>query len=182
MAAVLNACAHRGAMVCRRKKDNRATFTCPFHGWTFNNAGKLLKVKDPRGAGYPETFKTDGSFRFRDRHNAVWGKTFLVNGRPMPYMKVANRKYRFRILNASHTRGYKLSLDNGQPLVQIATDGGGEGLDHLADGAALAGAEVPGADTGVVLTEVVERCEVAVGEVEDVDVVADGGAVLGIVV
>ena len=44
-------------MLCRRKKDNRTTFTCPFHGWTFNNAGKLLKVKDPRGAGYPETFK-----------------------------------------------------------------------------------------------------------------------------
>jgi benzoate/toluate 1,2-dioxygenase subunit alpha len=59
--ALINACSHKGAMLCRRKKDNRATFTCPFHGWTFNNAGKLLKVKDPRGAGYPETFKTDGS-------------------------------------------------------------------------------------------------------------------------
>ena len=59
--ALINACSHKGAMLCRRKKDNRTTFTCPFHGWTFNNAGKLLKVKDPRGAGYPETFKTDGS-------------------------------------------------------------------------------------------------------------------------
>ena len=27
LAAVLNACAHRGAMVCRRKKDNRSTWT-----------------------------------------------------------------------------------------------------------------------------------------------------------
>ena len=70
------------------------------------------------------TFNSDGSFRFRDHHGGVWGKTFLVNGRPMPYLKVANRKYRFRILNMSHTRGYRLSLDNGQPLVQIATDGG----------------------------------------------------------
>jgi benzoate/toluate 1,2-dioxygenase alpha subunit len=59
--ALINACSHKGAMLCRRKKDNRTTFTCPFHGWTFNNSGKLLKVKDPRGAGYPETFKTDGS-------------------------------------------------------------------------------------------------------------------------
>ena len=48
-------------MLCRRKKDNRATFTCPFHGWTFRNNGKLLKVKDPRGAGYPEQFNTEGS-------------------------------------------------------------------------------------------------------------------------
>ena len=37
--ALINACSHKGAMLCRRKKDNRATFTCPFHGWTFNNAG-----------------------------------------------------------------------------------------------------------------------------------------------
>ena len=59
--AIINACSHRGAMLCRRKKDNRSTWTCPFHGWTFNNSGKLLKVKDPQGAGYPESFNTDGS-------------------------------------------------------------------------------------------------------------------------
>ena len=59
--ALINACSHRGAMLCRRKTDNRTTFTCPFHGWTFNNSGKLLKVKDPRDAGYPEQFNNDGS-------------------------------------------------------------------------------------------------------------------------
>ncbi|MFF2503190.1 benzoate 1,2-dioxygenase large subunit [Streptomyces sp. NPDC058067] len=59
--AHINACSHRGAMLCRRKTDNRTTFTCPFHGWTFSNTGRLLKVKDPRGAGYPEQFNTDGS-------------------------------------------------------------------------------------------------------------------------
>ena len=50
---LINACAHRGAMICRRKTDNRMTLTCPFHGWTFRNDGSLLKVKDPDGAGYP---------------------------------------------------------------------------------------------------------------------------------
>ena len=58
---MLNACAHRGAMVCRRKKDNRSTWTCPFHGWTYSNNGKLLKVKEAKGAGYPEQFNKDGS-------------------------------------------------------------------------------------------------------------------------
>ena len=48
--AFINACSHRGAMICRHKRDNKATFTCPFHGWTFNNNGRLLKVKDPDGA------------------------------------------------------------------------------------------------------------------------------------
>jgi benzoate/toluate 1,2-dioxygenase alpha subunit len=58
---LINACAHRGAMICRRKTDNRTTLTCPFHGWTFRNDGTLLKVKDPDDAGYPATFDKDGS-------------------------------------------------------------------------------------------------------------------------
>ena len=57
----LNACSHRGAMICRHKRGNKSTYTCPFHGWTFNNTGKLLKAKDPEGAGYPEQFNKNGS-------------------------------------------------------------------------------------------------------------------------
>jgi benzoate/toluate 1,2-dioxygenase alpha subunit len=59
--AFINACSHRGATLCRHKRGNKATYTCPFHGWTFNNSGKLLKVKDPEGAGYPECFNKEGS-------------------------------------------------------------------------------------------------------------------------
>jgi benzoate/toluate 1,2-dioxygenase alpha subunit len=59
--AFINACSHRGAQLCRYKKGNKSTYTCPFHGWTFNNSGKLLKVKDGKGAGYPEQFNTEGS-------------------------------------------------------------------------------------------------------------------------
>src|SRR3979409_163762 len=57
----INACSHRGAMLCRYKRGSKSTFTCPFHGWTFSNSGKLLKVKDPDGAGYPEQFHKEGS-------------------------------------------------------------------------------------------------------------------------
>lgn len=63
--AFINACSHRGAMVCRYKKGNKSTFSCPFHGWTFNNSGKLLKVKDAKGAGYPEQFNCDGSHNLK---------------------------------------------------------------------------------------------------------------------
>ncbi|WP_374437859.1 benzoate 1,2-dioxygenase large subunit [Pseudomonas panipatensis] len=59
--AFINACSHRGAQLCRHKSGNRSSYTCPFHGWTFNNSGKLLKVKDPAEAGYPESFNCDGS-------------------------------------------------------------------------------------------------------------------------
>ena len=70
------------------------------------------------------SFKGDGSFLFRDHHDSVIGDVYLVNGRPTPYLKVSNRKYRFRILNASNSRGYELSLDSRLPLMQIASDGG----------------------------------------------------------
>lgn len=69
-------------------------------------------------------FRANGALRFHDHHDDVIGNTILVNGRPVPFFKVANRKYRFRILNASNSRGYDLALDNGSPLVQIGTDQG----------------------------------------------------------
>ncbi len=59
--AFINACAHRGAQLARYKHGNKSSFTCPFHGWTFNNSGKLLKIKDPKETGYPENFNKDGS-------------------------------------------------------------------------------------------------------------------------
>jgi len=63
--ALINACAHRGATLCRHKRGNKGTFTCPFHGWTFNNGGKLLKVKDAKTGDYPDGFNTAGSHDLR---------------------------------------------------------------------------------------------------------------------
>src|SRR6266436_2152220 len=59
--AFINACSHRGAMLCRFKRGNKVVYTCPFHGWTFDNSGKLLKVKDPNGGGYPDRFNKKGT-------------------------------------------------------------------------------------------------------------------------
>ncbi len=61
----INACSHRGAVLCRKKKGNKAVHTCPFHGWSFNNDGKLVKVKDPEEAGYPASFNCDGSHNLK---------------------------------------------------------------------------------------------------------------------
>ena len=66
LSTLVNSCTHRGAMLCRHKSGNKATFTCPFHGWTFNNRGKLLKVKDPADAGYPDCFNKEGSHDLKE--------------------------------------------------------------------------------------------------------------------
>ncbi len=52
------------------------------------------------------------------------GDTILVNGKVWPYMNVEPRKYRFRLLNGSNARFYRMKFSNGLPFVQIGTDGG----------------------------------------------------------
>lgn len=64
----------------------------------------------------------------------------------------------------------------------VPADGVRKCPDHLVHCAALASAQVPGAHPGVVGEEVVQGFEVAVGEVQNVDVVADSGAVARVVV
>jgi spore coat protein A, manganese oxidase len=70
-------------------------------------------------------FKTDGSLYFSLIDEAgLYGDVILVNGRPWPAMKVKRRKYRFRVLNASISRSYFFSLDSGDSMSIIASDGG----------------------------------------------------------
>jgi spore coat protein A len=70
-------------------------------------------------------FQENGDLVFDDNdENGIYGDVILVNGVPWPKMKVEPRKYRFRVLNASVSRSYDLSLDTGEPLIAIGTDGG----------------------------------------------------------
>ena len=39
---LLNACSHRGMEVCWGDRGNSSSFKCPYHGWSFDNTGKLL--------------------------------------------------------------------------------------------------------------------------------------------
>jgi spore coat protein A, manganese oxidase len=52
------------------------------------------------------------------------GNTMLVNGKIAPYLDVEPRKYRFRLLNASSSRFYHLSLSNGDKFQIVGTDQG----------------------------------------------------------
>ncbi|MDP9463915.1 MAG: multicopper oxidase domain-containing protein, partial [Actinomycetota bacterium] len=70
-------------------------------------------------------FNNDGSLLFTlEDENGLWGDVILVNGHPWPVMQVERRKYRFRILGTAISRSWKLSLDSGEPMAVIATDGG----------------------------------------------------------
>jgi phenylpropionate dioxygenase-like ring-hydroxylating dioxygenase large terminal subunit len=51
-----NRCSHRGATVCREHRGNAAGFTCPYHGWRFDNRGQLVAV--PGKNAYGPNFKS----------------------------------------------------------------------------------------------------------------------------
>lgn len=61
-------------------------------------------------------------------HEGVQGDTILVNGAPFPFLEVSNTRYRFRFLNASNRRIYRLALDpspsDGATFIQVGSDGG----------------------------------------------------------
>ncbi len=87
-------------------------------------------------------FEADGSFRYpavdrtlqstpgveRDYMEGVAGDVILVNGAPWPVLEVEAARYRFRILNASNARRYRLAMTlergAGPAFVQIGSDGG----------------------------------------------------------
>ncbi|MFJ2034118.1 Rieske 2Fe-2S domain-containing protein [Streptosporangium sp. NPDC087985] len=139
--AFINACAHRGAMLCRRKRDNKSTYTCPFHGWTFSNSGKLLKVKDPGPeAGYPEQFNTNGSHdltrvpRFESYRGFLFGslnadvrplKEYLGEAAKIIDMLVDQSPDGLEVLRGASTYTYdgnwKVQAENGADGYHVST-------------------------------------------------------------
>jgi FtsP/CotA-like multicopper oxidase with cupredoxin domain len=94
------------------------------------------------------SFDANNQLAYRFNAAGVTGNRILVNGVPQPYFTVGDRKYRFRILNASNSRSYDFALSNGQAFVQIGTESG-------------------------LLPAPVKRSHILVGPAERVDVVVD---------
>ena len=72
-------------------------------------------------------FNSDGSLKYPDNavsDTGLEGDVIVVNGAAQPRFEVANRRYRFRILNGSNARPYNLKLSSGKSFQLIATEGG----------------------------------------------------------
>lgn len=61
IAAWVNRCAHRGALVCRELRGNSRIHRCVYHQWSYDERGKLRGVPFQKGlndkAGMPQDFK-----------------------------------------------------------------------------------------------------------------------------
>jgi benzoate/toluate 1,2-dioxygenase alpha subunit len=53
---LLNACRHRGNVVCREERGTANFFRCAYHGWVYRNTGALVGVAEPEAyQGDPRT-------------------------------------------------------------------------------------------------------------------------------
>jgi FtsP/CotA-like multicopper oxidase with cupredoxin domain len=68
-------------------------------------------------------FDADGQLFFDlFEFDGLLGDKFLVNGAIQPFLQVAPRKYRFRLLNGSLARYYEFFRSDGRPFIQIGSD------------------------------------------------------------
>jgi PAH dioxygenase large subunit len=51
---LLNSCRHRGAKICRADSGNARHFVCPYHGWTYEQSGRLMTTTFDRH--FPKDF------------------------------------------------------------------------------------------------------------------------------
>lgn len=115
--------------------DHTMDYTGP-HVW-YGMAGLYLMTDDyedalnlPKGAYevplviQDRNFDSNGQLVYTRNMMGETGNTLLVNGTVQPYLNVAKRKYRLRVLNGSNARFYKLAFSNGQSFQVIGMEGG----------------------------------------------------------
>jgi p-cumate 2,3-dioxygenase alpha subunit len=73
----INSCLHRGALICRQDSGNSANFVCFYHGWAYDDSGKLISVPDPDG--YAEDFKTSGRILLQPAQVGSYRGLYFVN-------------------------------------------------------------------------------------------------------
>lgn len=55
--AMINACRHKGAVVCAHTKGNAPVHVCRYHAWSYDSSGKLMAMRDRSTGAYPESFR-----------------------------------------------------------------------------------------------------------------------------
>ncbi|KAJ0095068.1 hypothetical protein Patl1_15285 [Pistacia atlantica] len=81
---------------------------------------------------FDRSFRKDGTIYMNSTGNnpsihpqwqpEYFGDVIVVNGKAWPRMTVRRRKYRFRIINASNARFFRLFFSNGLQFIHVASD------------------------------------------------------------
>ncbi len=127
--AFANVCRHRGSLVCLEKSGNTRKFTCPYHGWVFDNEGALVGARD-----MPKDFRREEFSLHTVSLDIVHGLMFICFCDDPPSLRAAKRDlaepmamFDFENLKVAATKVYsiaanwKLSVENYQECYHCAT-------------------------------------------------------------
>jgi nitrite reductase/ring-hydroxylating ferredoxin subunit len=78
VSVLVNRCMHRGTMLCATERGNARTFTCPYHGWTYDVSGDLRGVPYP--GGYESFDKSEHGLARAPRVSSYRGFVFASLG------------------------------------------------------------------------------------------------------
>ena len=93
--AFLNACRHRGAVLCRDREGNRRRFTCLYHGWTYDIDGALRNVpgRDAYGEAFDQADFALAEVPFLEDYRGFWFAHFGDRAEPLADYLAGAREY-----------------------------------------------------------------------------------------
>ncbi len=74
--AFLNSCTHRGPRLCTEDRGKKKTFTCPYHGWSFDLDGNLIGIVAGNKVYGGEMCKSEWGLREVPRLESYQGMIF----------------------------------------------------------------------------------------------------------
>ena len=82
--AFLNACPHRGTIVCRETSGNTKNFVCFYHAWTFNTSGEITSIPDDEAYEGIDEFRASMNLRPVARLDTHEGFVFVSFSEDVP--------------------------------------------------------------------------------------------------
>ena len=123
-----NVCRHRGSLVCLESRGNTDRFSCPYHGWVYDTAGRLIAARS-----MPEDFELSAHGLKTVSIGVVHGLVFVAFCDDPPSLEGAIRElakpmamFDFDNLKVAAYRDYdipanwKLSIENYQECYHCA--------------------------------------------------------------
>lgn len=79
-----NVCGHRGAKVETSSAGNQRRFTCPYHAWSYDRAGRLRSIPNEEGfRGVDCDDRSLVEIPVAERHGLVWARPGGSRGEPL---------------------------------------------------------------------------------------------------
>lgn len=118
--AFLNSCTHRGVHLCTADFGKKKTFTCPYHGWSFNLEGELIGIVAGDKVYGQEMKKDEWALRPIPRLESYQGMIFAnLDANAMPLEDyLGDMKFYFDILLGRSDGGMEV---RGVPQRWVAT-------------------------------------------------------------